>query len=388
VPDPTQPFKEGFDGSVPSVDAGKALASAVAGALPRNPGQAQQLAGGTDGLPQDLGASIPASERINGIPTGVRTGLTGIDEFHRARSSLEREQKDVVDQTLRQQHQALMQISDLRHNIAGLKQRLTDSRARSAVMDVHQSDERINQATHAIGSLRDVIHAVQKRRARAMSRLQEHLTQKEYGYFETIVANRVKLMETQVKQYHKQPLDDAIEAFREPHFRGDGYIMKKGFYPFPNVGGIGNNRLKSLKVGKGVQVRLYERANRKGKVLTYVGPRRVGLLPTMWDRAVSAIEVLDKEGPHVTAFDAPFFQGGRVRLPVGFHDYPDVGGIGTGKLASIWIPDGLEVMFYSRPKGEGERVKFIGPQKLSFLPADWNKKVKGITVSERFPGEK
>ena len=72
-----------------------------------------------------------------------------------------------------------------------------------------------------------------------------------------------------------------------------------------------------------------------------------------------------------------------MQLPLGFHDYPDVGGIGSGKLSSIWIPDHLEVTLYSRPKGGGERVKFIGPQKLSFLPADWNKKVKGITVAER-----
>lgn len=378
VPDPTQPFKEGFDGSLGT--AAKEIASMAFQPLS---GQAQQIAMGSDVLPRDMGPSIPASEQINGIPTGVRTGLQGVDEFHRARNSLEREQKNVVDQSLKQQHQALTQISDLRHNIAGLKQRLTESRARSQIMDVHEADERMKQATLAIGSLRDVIHAVQKRRERAMHRLKEHLTEKEYGHFETVVANHVKLMETRVRQYHKQPDDDTIEAFREPHFRGDGYIMKKGFYDFPNVGGIGNNNLKSLKIGKGVQVRLYERASRKGKVLTYVGPRRVGLLPTMWDHAVSAIEVLDKEGPHITAFDAPFFQGGRVRLPLGFHDYPDVGGIQAGKLASVWIPDRLEVTFYSRPKGEGEKVKFIGPQKLSFLPADWNKKVFGITVAER-----
>jgi len=382
--DPTQSYKERFDGAVGSGTAAEVIAASAAGALQALPGQAQQVAAGTDGLPRDFKASIPASQRLNVIPSGVRTSLSGIDEFHRAQSSLEREQKDVVDKTLQQHYQALIQISDLRHNIAALKQRLAESRARSAIMDVHQSDERIQQAVHAIGSLRDVIHALQKRRARAMARLKDQLSAVDYGKFETIVANKVKLMETQVKQYHKQPADDAIEAFRQPHFRGDGYIMKKGFYPFPNVGGIGNNRLKSLKIGKGVQVRLYERANRKGKMLTYIGPRRVGLLPTMWTNAVSAIEILPKEGPHVTAYDAPFFQGTTINLGVGFHDYPTVGGIGPGKLASIWIPDNLEVTFYSRPKGEGEKVTFIGPQKLSFLPADWNKKVKGIRVTERF----
>jgi hypothetical protein len=92
---------------------------------------------------------------------------------------------------------------------------------------------------------------------------------------------------------------------------------------------------------------------------------------------------LAKGGPHITTFDAPFFQGGKFDLAVGFHDYPLVGGIGSAKLASFSIPDGIEVTLFSRPNGKGERVKFIGPQNLSFLPADWNRKVMGIKVSEK-----
>jgi hypothetical protein len=44
------------------------------------------------------------------------------------------------------------------------------------------------------------------------------------------------------------------------------------------------------------------------------------------------------------------------------------------------IPDKIRVTIYSRPKGEGEKVTFIGPQRVSFLPADWNRKVFGVRV--------
>lgn len=307
----------------------------------------------------------------------------GSPEFHVARSSLEKEMKDVIKATIDHQRQALMQISDLRHVLAGLQQRIVEDRARNDAFSVAQSQQHMEQSADAIAKLREVIHAVQARRQRALGRLKEMLTEKEAGHFETVLANEVKLMEVQVKQYHAQPEDNKITAYREGHFEGDGYTMGVGFYDYPTVGGLGNNKLKSLKIGAEVQVKLYERPQRGGKVLTYIGPRRVSLLPTMWTNAVSGIEVLPKMGPVVTVFDAPFFQGGRVRLPVGFHDYPDVGGIGASNLQSIWIPDGLEVTFYSRPKGEGEKVTFIGPQKLSFLPADWNRKVFGVTVAEK-----
>lgn len=322
----------------------------------------------------------PRPDQSTAIGSGMQPDTT---EFHVARTSLEAEMKQIVQASIGQQTAALMQISDLRHDLAGLQQRIVEDRARSDVAGVAKGTFQLEEGTKSIASLREIIHAVQTRRAGAMAKLKELLTEAEYGSLESTAANQIKLMETKVKQYHSQPADDAIECHAQPHFGGDGYIMKQGFYDYPTVGGIGYNKLKSLKVGKNVQVKLYQLANRKGNVITYIGPRRISLLPTLWDVAVSGIEVLPKTGPVVDCYDAPSFQGGHVRLPVGFYDYPDVGGIGAGKLASIVIPDGLQVTFYSRPKGQGERIVFLGPQKMSFLTSDWNTKVFGITVATR-----
>ena len=352
---------ESFDGSVRSLgqDAEEAVGRVFTGRV------------------KSVGASTPFERNV------VNASQPALSqEFSIARSSLEKQQKDVISNTIFQQRKALMQISDLRHAIAGLRQRIVDAKAHGAAFDITQADRRIKDSLDAVAKLRDVIRAVTKRRERALSRLKAHLTAKEFGHFRTVLANELKTMETRVRQYHEQPSADRITAYREPHFGGDGFTMSKGFYNYPGVGGLGNNRLKSLKVGANVKVRLWEHAGRRGKMIEYVGPRRIVLLPTMWDNAVSGIEVLDKEPPTIDAYDAPFFQGGHIRLPVGMHDYPDVGGLHVNRLASLRIPEGLNVTLFERPNRQGERVKFIGPQKLAFLPADWNNKVKGILVEE------
>lgn len=307
-------------------------------------------------------------------------------EFQIARSSLERDMKKIIETTIAQQTRALMCISDLRHSISGLEQRIVESRAHNQPFDVASASQRLDKGLKTIEELRDLIRAIQARRARALDELKGPLTDAEYGSIQTVLANTIKLMEANVRQYHAQPADDSIEAFQKPHFGGDGFVMKKtgapnGFYDYPNVGGLGNNELKSLKIGASVRVNLYERPNKQGKMLTYVGPRRITLLPTLWTNAVSGIEILEKTGPVVELWDAPFYQGAHVRLPIGTYDYPDVGGIKAGKTGSISIPDGINVTVYSQAKLQGEKLTFLGPQKVPFLPADWNKKVFGIEIT-------
>lgn len=309
----------------------------------------------------------------------------GKTEFQIARSSIERDMKNVISQTIIQQAKALMTISDLRHSLSGLQQRVVEARAFNQGLDIGRANIRIQHGLDMIEKLRDLIRAVQQRRKRAIEELKNSasLSSAEFGSLQTAIANRIQLMETNVRQYHAQPADDAIEAFTQPHFQNGGsggYVMKKGFYDYPEVGGLGNNKLQSLKIGEKVKVILYERPKRGGRTLTYIGPRRVTQLPTLWTSAVSGIEVLDSAGPLIELWDAPFYQGASVRLPSGFYDYPDVGGIKAGKLASMSIPDGMNVTIYSRPKKTGEKITFIGPQKVPFLPADWTTKVFGIEL--------
>lgn len=304
-----------------------------------------------------------------------------------ARSSIERQLKNVIAQTIQHQAQALMTISDLRHSISGLQQRVVEARAYNQGLDIGRANNRIRLALDSIEKLRDLIRAVQERRQRALEELKGPLTEEQFGRVQTVVANQLKLMEANVRQYHAQPADGAIEAFRRPHFQADagngagGYVMKKGFYDYPEVGGIGNNKLQSLKIGDKTKVVLYERPKRGGKSLTYIGPRRVTQLPTMWTSAVSGIEIIETASAVVEVWDAPFYQGASVRLPIGFYDYPNVGGIKAGKTSSLSIPDGIHVTVYSRQNKGGEKITFIGPQRVPFLPADWNAKVFGMEIT-------
>jgi len=179
------------------------------------------------------------------------------------------------------------------------------------------------------------------------------------------------------------PADNEIQSFPKAHVSVDTYKIGLGFYDHPHVGGLGNNRLEFLKIGKGVSVVLYDRAKRKGKVLVYHGPRRIPNLPVLWADNISGIEVLKKITIQVQLFDAPFYQGTSVRVGPGLHDYPTVGGIGQGKLKSLVIPKGLHVRLYSQPNKKGETIDFLGPQSLSFLPSGWSRKVFGVEVTQK-----
>jgi hypothetical protein len=156
-----------------------------------------------------------------------------------ARSSLERQLRDIVAQTIFYQAQALMTISDLRHLINGLQQRIVEARAYNQGLDIGKANNRLQSALDNIEKLRDLIRAVQERRQRALEELKGPLTAEQFGSIQTMIANQLKLMEANVRQYHAQPADNAIEAFRQPHFQADvgngagGYVMKTGFYDYP-----------------------------------------------------------------------------------------------------------------------------------------------------------
>jgi len=306
-----------------------------------------------------------------------------IMEFQVARSPKEKEMKQLIEKTLEQESTALMQIADLRHSIAGLEQRVIQARAQNRPQDIAEALKHKNTAQDTIQNLRRVIKALRERRESAVSELNHILTNKELGSYRTVLANQTRLMEVKVRQYYQQPEPNVIEAFLRPHFDGKAYSMKPGFYDGPEVGGIGANRLNSLKIGDNVMVRLYQYPRRQGKMISYSGPRRVGLMPTLWSNAVSGIEIIEKSANFVHLWDAPFFQGGHVKLSEGFFDYPSVGGIQATKLSSLQIPEDLQVQVFSRPEGKGESITFMGPQKIAFLPADWNSKVMGLRIAKK-----
>jgi hypothetical protein len=324
-------------------------------------------------------------ERVRPSP-GSKSGLTPTvsgkfdPEFSVRNTSLETEIMDQV-RYIDEQIVALMrQISDIRQQAPQLKQRELLAKDTSDLQDVHNSIHTFQEMMATLNQLRRLLTRLQTKREHLAKRLKDMMPSAAYNRWYNKTTNTAHNAEMKIKQYHSDAPDDGIVAYVQRNFEGDGFEMKEGFYDYPHLGGIGNNNLQSIKVGKDVSVLLYERSERRGQILVYHGPRRIPIMPTLWHNRVSGIEVVKKIRVGVTVFDAPFFQGGKKKLIPGMHDYPDVGGIGVNKLSSLVIPKGFQVTLYSRPKKGGERVTYLGPQRLSFLPADWARKVQGIEV--------
>lgn len=331
------------------------------------------------------GQATPMSEimsRIRPSPTNVfESGQK--NEYSRRNKTLETDLKDKINKIVEQQRQIMMQISDIRHLVPELKQRELLAKEISNIQDIHYSINKFGNSMYLLNQIRQLQSYLQTQQKRLIQRLEDVMPTTEFLKYQTKLQNKIAFYQSEIKRYHAMPEDNEIQAFTQVNFSGDVFKMKMGFYDHPHVGGLQNNALKSLKIGKGVTVVLFNRANRKGKILVYHGPRRIPNIPVLWTNNISGIEVINKITIQVHLFDAPFFQGGNVRVGAGFYDYPKVAGIGQSNLKSLVIPKGLHVRLYSRPSRKGETIDFLGPQRLSFLPSGWNKKVFGIEITSK-----
>jgi hypothetical protein len=332
------------------------------------------------------GMATPMSKydaRARPAPTNssILSSNSDNNEYSRRNVSLETDLKRKIDKVVEQQRQIMMQIADVRHLVNPLKQRELLAKDKSDTQDIHTSIGKFGNSMYLLNQLRQLQSFLHKQQKRLLQRLEDTMPKTEFLKYQTKLENRINHYKNEIKRYHGMPEDEEIQAFTQVHFGGDTYKMGLGFYDHPHVGGLGNNALQSLKIGKNVSVILYDRARRGGKVLVYHGPRRIPNIPVLWANNISGIEVLKKITTQVQLFDAPFFQGGKQRVGPGFYDYPSVAGIGSNRLHSLVIPQGLRVRLYSRPKKQGETIDFLGPQRLSFLPSGWNRKVSGIEVT-------
>lgn len=301
-------------------------------------------------------------------------------EYSQRNKSLESELQSKIVKLVEQQREIWMQISELRYQADQLKQRELDAKSTSNMIDISESIRHFGGTVELLNRLRQVQSYLERQQSTLMTRLKIVSPFIEYQTFEKTILNRISHYKTEIKQFNEMPADDEVYCYTLPNFAGDAYQIKIGFYDYPGVAGLGPGKLRSMKVGKDVTVMLYQSYSRQGKVIVYNGPKRVHNLPSMWQTSVNGIEVVKKITTYVQLFDSPFYQGGTVKLVPGFYDYPQVGGIGSGRLNSMVIPEGLTVRLYSRPNKQGETVDFNGPQKLSFLPSGWNKKVLGIEI--------
>ena len=341
----------------------------------------------------ELGPAIPPPNPmlLSNVPSGVlvpplqaneiiETFETFETEYSSRTSSLRGDLEKKIIKIVEQKFEIWKQMSEIRNQMDALKQRELDAKKQSDMIDVSNSIFNYGAATRTLNKLRRLEDYLEKQEKNFSKRLIEQMQHKEYLQFQKQMQNRTSHYQTLVKQYNELPADDQIFAFQSINFEGDAFKMKTGFYNYPDVGGVGGQKLKSLKIGKDVTVILYNKPNRQGRILVYHGPKRVHTLPILWETGVNGIEVIRKPTDQIQIFDAPFYQGSSYRLPIGFYDYPHLGGIGQGRLNSIVIPPGIRVRLFSRPNKQGETINFVGPQKMSFLPSGWSKKVFGILI--------
>lgn len=169
--------------------------------------------------------------------------------------------------------------------------------------------------------------------------------------------------------------------YTETDFNGEEHELAYGFHDFPEVGGLGNNKLASFKIPKDTILTLYEYPERGGIAVTYRGPRRIRRLPSRFHKKISGIDLKAVKPPYeAECYTGKYFQGNRVPLKIGFYDYPNIGGVGNKKLESFKLPEQLIMTVYSRPNKQGEKITYIGPFELPFFTPGWVGQVSGIEI--------
>lgn len=175
------------------------------------------------------------------------------------------------------------------------------------------------------------------------------------------------------------PADKGV-FYTQTNFQGPSIELSFGMYDFPDVGGIGNNKLASFKIPENTTLNLYEYPKKRGVKVVYNGPARVALLPARWANRISGIEFISAPPPYdAKVYSGPEYQGNVASLKPGFYDYPNFGGT-LPNLGSFTIPKELILTLYSRPNKGGQKVTYIGPFEMSKLDSGWNNNVKSLEI--------
>ena len=83
--------------------------------------------------------------------------------------------------------------------------------------------------------------------------------------------------------------ESTVSAFRDRSQEGRKQLFAKGRYNSHELNVVGNNKISSLKIGKGVQVKVCDRTNAAGTCRTYRGDKVN--LPANLDNKVSSVTV-------------------------------------------------------------------------------------------------
>lgn len=261
------------------------------------------------------------------------------------------------------------QLAHLDRLLPVTRQRQVRAKDTSHIMDIHKTTDMIDQIE----------------KTRNQLRLTKDRINEEIGRWEGKLPNTQKVPDVPENRMYSHFFSKTAFGvglfYTEESFGGQAINLTEGFYDYPEVGGVGNNNLRSFKIPKDMIIFLYTKPQKQGIRLKYTGPARITALPARFSRQISGIELVRSAPPYeCVCFDGPAFQGAVVPLRSGFYDFPQVGGIGNRKLSSFKIPRELMVTLFSRPNKSGNKITYIGPVEIANLPVGWTNQVSGIEI--------
>ncbi len=161
-------------------------------------------------------------------------------------------------------------------------------------------------------------------------------------------------------------LDEEIEdtralratIFADASFAGESQSLGVGRYDYSALT-IGNDKLSSLRVQRGLQVTLYEHGGFSGASVAYTSDTSLVSNNDM----TSSIVVEEQSPPQATIYSGKNYAGKSQRLGVGRYDDTALT-IGNDALSSLRVPAGLKVTLYEHGGFAGARWVFYADEAL------------------------
>lgn len=177
-----------------------------------------------------------------------------------------------------------------------------------------------------------------------------------------------------------------VTIYEHSNFRGRNKSFGSGSYNFTQLG-IGNDKLSSVKIRRGYQIRVYEHANFRGKYRDFTNSSN--FVGNAWNDKVSSIKIMKIRGNNggsntgtrgrgsVELYEHSNYRGSKQSIGIGNYNVNQIR-IGNDKLSSMRIPRGYKVRVYEHANFRGRYKDFYGSS--AFVGNAWNDKISSIKV--------
>ena len=89
----------------------------------------------------------------------------------------------------------------------------------------------------------------------------------------------------------RTPNANEVIVYKDPNFGGACAVLTGGFYPYGTNLGIGNDAIRSMKVGSGMRARAFYDAGYAGQWTQYTPGTSLGTLGPTWDHQISSMRI-------------------------------------------------------------------------------------------------